>query len=472
MSAAAGAGEKERGRLHVAVLVLGDVGRSPRMQFHAASLAAQDWVESVALVGTEGSACMETVRNNAKTREVRIAEPVTSRLPRKLLLLYAPVKILQQIAQLLGALLRDPKLDVVLVQNPPCIPTFVVLALLRFLRGTRIVIDWHNLGFTILALSFPQRGERHPAVRVAKIYEQTLGWLIGDTHFCVTAALKRWLVAEVGTPDAKVHVLYDKPPAMFHPLKVTEQHEFWERLGDTVSRGRGNIFTATSGESEPPHVVKDRPALIVSSTSWTPDEDFGILLAALAKLDANPDVAKRGIICVVTGKGPQRDMYMDKVRELGLKHVAVETLWLEHEDYPLLLACMDVGVCLHTSSSGLDLPMKVVDMFGAGIPVCAVDFPCLDELVRHEENGLVFRTEAQLADQLHSLLFASDSDRRLRALRRGVQATVAERWDRHWNKFAGPPIKALGHRRGAPVFWFICFAIFLEAVYVWNVRKM
>jgi hypothetical protein len=52
-------------------------------------------------------------------------------------------------------------------------------------------------------------------------------------------------------------------------------------------------------------------------------------------------------------------MYMNKLRNMRFEHVAFRSLWLEASDYPLLLGAADVGVSLHASSSGLDLPMKV-----------------------------------------------------------------------------------------------------------------
>jgi beta-1,4-mannosyltransferase len=52
--------------------------------------------------------------------------------------------------------------------------------------------------------------------------------------------------------------------------------------------------------------------------------------------------------------------------------VSIFTVWLEAEDYPKLLASADLGVSLHASPSGFDLPMKVI--------VCLfVYFFCLKE---------------------------------------------------------------------------------------------
>ncbi|KAJ2759938.1 mannosyltransferase, partial [Coemansia sp. BCRC 34490] len=130
---------------------------------------------------------------------------------------------------------------------------------------------------------------------------------------------------------------------------------------------------------------KDRPMLIVSTTSWTADEDFSLLLKALAHYDSS--TSKPGDIgeddstgplprlaVLITGRGPLRAYYESEIDKMKLCRVQIATAWLSAEDYPLVLGSADLGVSLHTSSSGLDLPMKVVDMLGCGTPVCAYEF--------------------------------------------------------------------------------------------------
>jgi len=74
-----------------------------------------------------------------------------------------------------------------------------------------------------------------------------------------------------------------------------------------------------------------------------------------------------------------------------------------------MVAAADLGVCMHMSSSNLDLPMKVVDMFSCKVPCFAYNYPTIGELVEStgtKPNGSLFKT----TKELHSLFLAHFSD--------------------------------------------------------------
>lgn len=101
----------------------------------------------------------------------------------------------------------------------------------------------------------------------------------------------------------------------------------------------------TYANIQAPTLRDDRPALVVSSTSWTEDEDFGILKGALElyerKAADNPQGQLPKILMMITGKGPLRQRYMEEMAQLEKtqkwKWVRVVSAWLEAGDYPVLL---------------------------------------------------------------------------------------------------------------------------------------
>lgn len=371
--------------------------------------------------------------------------------------------------------------DVILVQNPPSIPTLAVALVAAWVHRAALIVDWHNFGYSLLALNF---GAESTIVRVAREYERWMGQC-ADGHLCVTQAMQTWL-RETWEIDA--HVLHDRSQAHFHRLDADEAHQLFTALlndqklcpelkGDQwmgIDRARchdeetlhaldaatertpftyipSSAASASSSSSKSTPTSQpsssasgalfrpDRPTLILSSTSWTADEDFTILARAIERHDraiaksreaateeeeeetegeAASTITKRGgskkkstaskaasassnpsatptrplprAVYIITGKGPLRSAFVSSISQLSLRFSSVHTLFVSAGDYPKLLGAGDLGVSLHYSSSGLDLPMKVVDMFGAGLPVCAVDFASIGELVRDGVNGRVF----------------------------------------------------------------------------------
>ncbi|BCS35506.1 hypothetical protein TBR22_A47370 [Luteitalea sp. TBR-22] len=389
------------------VVVLGDIGRSPRMLNHALSLVAHGW--HVDLVGYASSTLPAEARVPALVvcaldDDERAPRPA-SRLGWALRAGWRGVGLT---GRLLRVLLSGRAPDVVLVQNPPGIPTLPVAWLAARLRGSRLVIDWHNFTASMLALRL---GPRHPLIRAAATVERWAGRR-ADHNFFVSEAMARHVGAEWSLSGS---VFRDRPRQVF-------------RAPDPERRAhmRARLFEA-AGVAQADGAWR----LVVSPTSWTADEDFGMLLEAAQSLDAEWRAGIRGLAVVATGTGPLRAAFEARVAALGLSRVRLATAWLEADDYPSAVGSADAGLSLHDSTSKLDLPMKVMDLFGAGVPVVALDYgACLAELVQPGVNGLTFTDVPSLVAALRVVRDADQTT--LDALGAGARAAGALRWHETW----------------------------------------
>jgi len=647
--------------MHATLLCLGDLGRSPRMQYHATALrkfkGAGEW--TVELVGYEGSPCSQEVTSDAGIRETRLRPraSVGARgggvLGMVMFLILAARKLLAQCWELAWLLLfgLQTRPDVILVQNPPSLPTLLLARVAAWKYRAALIVDWHNYGWSILKLSAnggkkdagekrkevtavavassassstssssstsnssPEGGKSADAatsspvvasqvvdessdstiVEVARWYEETVGsW--SDAHLCVTGAMKTDLLRRGSALEHNIRVLHDRAQQpLFKRLDVQEAHELFQELHvdapdteaadaagsstvpftsaltarwpDEEEAETGRPITEASGftsEQVALHAAAhacpagkrtpltfvdaagaaqwrvDRPALLVSGTSWSADEDFSILADAIRRMDreiarsrgeeleeeeneeaeatetesnapaASATLTRRGAtgdagssggkkarrgsdssevsasapassppasrplprcVFLITGRADAgeprrlRSAFLSSLHSGArpLRHCMVLTLFAPIRHYRALLGACDLGVSLHVSSSGLDLPMKVVDMFGAELPVAAIHFPALHELVKgvpgeEGENGRVFgraddgSTAApevaakELAAVCQTLLedFPSERpDSQLAVLRQGAAAWGRVSWQSVWEREVGPLLHA------------------------------
>jgi beta-1,4-mannosyltransferase len=451
---------EQRKRIRVSVLVLGDLGHSMRMQYHALALAAD--LADVELIGFAGTAPYRAILEHPHIRCHFLRPPrfqQRHRLPGFLFLGYTLLRVVNLWVQsfwILFFVVSKP--DFVLAQNPPAIPTLMVSLLVARLRSAKLVVDWHNYSSSVLSL---QLGVCHPAVKFTRWCERVLG-ARADAHFCVSRAMQSDLAENWGIQGATV--LYDQPAEVFGPTSLDHQHALFSRLqsGGLVPGPTGETYPGPEASSNDRNIEEtlvtslsnrkglclrpDRPALIMSPTSWTADEDFDVLLEALSLVNEaidrhdehSPHHPFPRLLFLITGEGPLRDEFERKIHGFRSRKLQICTLWVSAEDYGLLLGSTDLGLCLHRSASGLDLPMKVADMFGCGLPVCAADYgPCLTEQVQHGVNGLVFSSAMELAQQLYDLFKGfPDETPLLCRLGRNVKLTARVRWTANWQEHA------------------------------------
>jgi beta-1,4-mannosyltransferase len=398
------------------------------MLYHAHALAASG--VGVDLVGHEGTALPRRVLDEPGIAVHRL-HPSTMRTRQGggvRYAVFAAFDAARSSFRFWRVLRRLARPDLVLVQNPPAFPTLAVTWFTLRRPGVRFVIDWHNVGYTLLQRRL---GSWHPLVRAARWLERRDARRV-DGHLCVSRGMAAFLESRFGVKGA--HVLYDRPAAAFTPMAGPERERFRQGLF-----GRLGVRTGVTG-------------FIICPSSWTEDEDFDVVIEAVTRLEdrirgweaQSPGRRFPSLVILVTGDGARRVEFERRFAGLPSRRVQLRARWLEPEEYPRVVGSADLGLCLHRSSSGLDIPIKVADLFGAGVPVCAIDYgACLAERVRHGDNGLLFSTARQLADIVFDLFQSYPHDQApLERLRAGARRSARPTWEEGWSKEARPLLLA------------------------------
>jgi beta-1,4-mannosyltransferase len=383
------------------VVVLGDIGRSPRMQNHSLALSKISG-STVHIVGYNESPIFKELQDapNVKVHGIR----PFPKLPRVLFPLYAPLKILWLFIQLIKLIFTLPKFYVLLAQNPPSVPSIPFCWILTRLKGKRFVIDWHNFGYTLLEA----HKTNHIIVRIAKYLEFFFG-RAADAHITVTEAL-RGALRDRGIMS---EVVYDRPNDLFKPCKEARS-EFAQRLK-----------------------IDANDIWLISSTSWTPDEQIEMILVAAEAIEEDLKKHNIHLTIIITGKGPGRRSFECEVRTRHFTNISwIFEFFEKYEDYARFLGCCDIGASFHVSSSGLDLPMKGLDMIGAGLPLISVSYRCITELVNEGINGVLFRDGEELGNVLRKLIVTKEID--LRKLAEGSVESSKVKWEEIWRCKAEP----------------------------------
>ncbi|KAH0792028.1 chitobiosyldiphosphodolichol beta-mannosyltransferase-like [Histomonas meleagridis] len=268
-------------------------------------------------------------------------------------------------------------------------------------NSQRYVIDWHNLGYSLLKV----HKVPNIIIKISKYLEIFFG-RFADGHITVTKSLQEFLLNE----NIQSTVVYDRPSPLFRYCP-----ELRTRYSEELNINSEDIW-------------------VITSTSWTPDEDINILLTASDYLEEILEGNSRSLSFIITGIGPGRRSFESEVKGRNYRNISFYFEFLQYEKYAELLGTCDVGVSLHKSSSGIDLPMKGLDMIGAGLPLLSIEYQSIRELVEEGENGLLFNDGKELSEIIRKLFVSNEIS--IEGLREGSIKSGRKKWTEEWNLHA------------------------------------
>lgn len=185
------------------------------MQYHALALVRRG--AQVSLIGYAGAPVVSALDTHPDVRIYRL--PPSAPMSSTRIFASRPftrgtlerIRLTWRLLWLLG--ITIPRPDVLLVQNPPALPTLPVALAIAWLRRTRLVIDWHNLSWSILAMRL---GSAHWLVRIIRLAERICA-RGASRHIAVSRALQSDLAGPWGLRG--LAVVYDRPAEFFVPLE-------------------------------------------------------------------------------------------------------------------------------------------------------------------------------------------------------------------------------------------------------------
>jgi glycosyltransferase involved in cell wall biosynthesis len=259
------------------------------------------------------------------------------------------------------------------------------------------------------------------------VYERYSLWSFAGMHYARLAGIPGLL--EINAPliaeQAEHRGLVDRAGAERVAEKVFAEATALVAVSTEIKtyleefpKARGRIHTIPNGVNPNRFRIGLRPARPSSAGEFTvgfvgtlkPWHGLMTLVEAFAALRRSD----AGLRLLLVGDGPERDLLVHRLAELGVSEAVRFTGAVDPEDVPGLLASMDVAVAPYPRLPQFYFsPIKVYEYMAAGLPVIASRIGQLEELIEHRVTGwLVPPGEAPaLAEALKDLRHAPASVR-------------------------------------------------------------